>query len=153
MDDSKINISNTYPRLIMIFGLIICIFGFIVCGYGALKNPFTFFNIVAFFFMIPLIYMFDNYLHLANAQIDNEYIYLKGLFFTKKIELKNIVTITQKKQRLKRYNESMIVVNFNHGFWKRFYIIPNNTSFDKKVDSRIFVMLNDYISKAKINNR
>ena len=155
MENNKINLSNSFPRFMIIYGLIICLWGMIVCFYGLLNRPFTIFNIIALLFAIPVFWMVDNYIHLANAQIDIDYIYLKGLFFTKKIKLKDISSVKQKKRGLKKYNEPLIVIKTkNPNEWlKKFYLIPNNVSYDKKVDSRIFDLLNDYVSKAKINNR
>jgi hypothetical protein len=154
--DKKIKLSYDLPLIILIVGIIISVWIFAIGLYGLFKLDFSIFNIISLIFLILAIFLFDNLLHLANAELDDNYVYLKGLFFSKKVDLINIDSVKQKKWRLRNNYEPLISIktgNNNH-IIKRYYIIPNNVSFDKKVDNRIFNLLNDYVLKVKnINAR
>jgi|WetSurMetagenome_2_1015567.scaffolds.fasta_scaffold08754_2 hypothetical protein len=152
--DKKIKLSYDLHMAIIIVGVIVSVWIFATGLYGLLNLDFSIFNIISLIVLIFAIFALDHLLHLANAEIDDDFIYLKGLFFSKKIDLRHIDLIKQK-LRLRKNYEPLILIKTNDSehFIKRYYIIPNNVSFDKKVDNKIFNLLYEYIYKVKNNAR
>ncbi len=148
-----INISYSISNLIIISSIIVFIWIIGVSLYDLILTSLRPHALLSMAFLIFSVLNLDRILHLANAKIDETHIYLKGLFFSKKIELSTVISLKQK-NRIKWYHEKMIEVKIRGNTWriKRFYIIPNNLSYETKPTNKIFDFLNEYTEKAKNKN-
>ena len=151
--DKVIKVSYEIPKFIMIVVVFIFIWILISGLVGLFNHDFSFFSIISLLFVFVAIYMISILIHLANVELNGNFLYLKGILFSQKIELSKIVSIKQKWGLRKNYEPLIFIKtkNNNH-IIKRFYLIPNNYSYDKKVGDDIYSLLNETILKAKNNN-
>lgn len=148
---NRIQISIDWSAIISILGIIINLWLFALGIYWTFTIPFGFTTIFSLIFVALPIYLIDNFVFLASASIDEEYLYLEKFFVSKKIPLSHIESQKQR-MGLKRNYEPLIVLKIRESslLFRKVYIIPNNCSFGGKVsDHKIFRILGERIEKVK----
>ncbi len=150
-----INLSDKKNNFFNYAALIFYMFGTLFLTYNLIISKLNFFSFIGIIFIIVFIYFIDLLLHIYNAELDENHLYLKGIFCSKTIELCKIKNIKQK-NGLKRNYEKLIQVKQRKktGFFDRIYIMPNDSlNYGEKHRNKNFLLLSEYIEKAKLSDK